>query len=172
MDLVQWIEERHAYWWMRLMGEVKLLAGPMPDCQFQARKAKWAGRAYSRQRLCIYNLSYATSTTREEYDKTIAHEVCHIAAYCLMPDHGSHGDLWQYLFNVVLDFRRGRYHNYDRAAANRAHPLAKKIEKAWKLKRQIETSSKKSAETFQNIKEGTIIEVAIKNSSKSENDAA
>lgn len=36
------------------------------------------------------------------------------------------------------------------------------------LKRQIETSSKKSIEAFQNVKGGTIIEVAIKNSNKLE----
>jgi len=137
-ELERWVKERHNYWWTYLLRQVPYLTmsnTAAPICGFMSRKSGLAGVCLKGAKTCRYNLAFAITTTRDDYDTTICHEVCHAFAKRLVPGSSWHGSLWQFLWYVVCGSKRERYHDYDCTAARKAAgPLAELMRLRDKMK--------------------------------------
>jgi hypothetical protein len=113
-DKIEWISQRHAYWCQRLYEFSKTL-GVTPRaqptmCVYLPGKRE-AGH-YSSLHGCAYSLAYAMS--EDEFDSTIAHEVCHAYQKSLMPDAAWHGEFFLFLLQVVCGKKaHGTRHKYN-----------------------------------------------------------
>jgi len=134
MDTKTWVLSRHEYWWKFLLKHMPfaLLDDTAPVCEFVVKNSKSAGTASRRD--CRYNLAYAVTGGRTEYDWTICHEICHTFAARAMHTSATHGELWAFLYNKVCGASRGRFHSYNRAAAAQA---ARPLRKILKLQEKI-----------------------------------
>ena len=96
MKIIEYIRERHAYWFEQVKRHVPTAADTlvMPRCEFEAKRCGIAGKAWRKR--CVYNLSYAV-TGLEAYDETIAHEVMHSVADQLFNGRAGHSSLWHWL---------------------------------------------------------------------------
>lgn len=148
--MIDFVIERHEFWWNYLLENAKYPENfnrKLPVIKWNDRKsgtAGWANYAY-----CKYNLHYVLSEG-ENYDDTIAHELCHVFDRRLMavvktirPVRDGHGGLWAYLYNVVCKVERGKYHSYD---APKVDEQIKQLRKLRKLQQRLnalaaETSS-------------------------------
>lgn len=90
---------------------------------------KKAGKAY-----CFrveLNVNFLMTVPYIEYRDTIVHELCHVYVRRTKLDCKSHGELWQFLYNVVMGVNKGEFHNYDCTKAKRYRDMVK-------LEQQIE----------------------------------
>ena len=111
MDLLAWTKERHEFWWQHLLDNMKYPDNfdmSIPELEFTYNKSNCAGTASYVG--CTYNFNYL-SEFKEDFDSTIAHEICHVfvsrlQAFCLHIQRvkGGHGPLWFYTYNVVCGF--------------------------------------------------------------------
>ena len=139
--LMQWVEQRHAYWWDTLCHDVKTPVGTdldRPECRFNDKVSSFAGKANTTW--CEYNLNYVFMM-REQFDETIAHEVCHTFVNRvrkvnsnLFRVNGGHGPLFFYLYNVILEVNRNECHHYPKCILT---DEVKAIRKIKKLQAQI-----------------------------------
>ena len=146
MNLSQ-VKGRHSFWWKHLVEK----AGhslpinfdvEMPSCVFLDKGKRIAGSANRRE--CTYNLQYALSED-DVYDVTICHEICHtfdlrmnLCAFNQYEDnysHDAHGSFWRYLFNVICNQKRGRYHAYDHPDES-VHTTLKQLKQLKRLQRK------------------------------------
>jgi len=154
MDVVEWVAQRHQYWWDHLrdsiLPEVKNRADP--DIQFWASRGGTAGKANSIW--CKYNLAYPTMLQRigkmESYDETIAHEVCHVFAKRMWSPKTAtesclkgikipgHGELWLYLIRCVCGFRSHSKRHHMPRPSDVDLSKARKLVKVWKLEKQLQ----------------------------------
>ncbi len=138
---MDWIKERHKYWWNFLMARVTVTPdefdGTLPEIRYTTRIGRVAGRANGEW--CQYNLAYAIQEGKDSYDVTICHEICHVFSRRLLGYKVSHGSLWEYLFNVVCQQKRGRYHSYSKPAKTGAAAQTLKVtNQLLKLQKQLD----------------------------------
>lgn len=105
------VKTRHEYWWNYLLSQAAVpddFDRTIPKIEFSTKLGRVAGKAGTSR--CEYNLNYALQEG-DAYDDTVCHEVCHVFAKRIYP-WSRHDSLWHYLYNVVCESRRGRYHSY------------------------------------------------------------
>jgi len=132
------IKERHAYWWNYLLENMKVpptFCKTIPAIQLETKISRKAGQANSKE--CVYNLCYALQEG-DNYDETICHEVCHTFTMRLYRNAG-HGCLWHYVYNVVCNSERGRYHSYNQPVMT---PEIETIKELLKLQKKIAACTK------------------------------
>lgn len=101
-----------------------------PTFEIQAGRGRKAGVYYPETNKCVYFAAYFGQPGLD-YEKTVAHEVCHSFAKQLMPESAWHGEFFLFLLRVVCGFRSASIrHNYDVASA-------KRLEEALKLAKRI-----------------------------------
>jgi predicted SprT family Zn-dependent metalloprotease len=108
---MMWIEERHEFWWRKLVGMHEGSKGflILPEIRYYARKSRTA--AFAKKFSCTYNINFAFSVGEKEYDETICHEVCHSFLMQTGKDDG-HGFNWRLLM-LRCGFSGDRCHKYD-----------------------------------------------------------
>lgn len=111
-DREKWIRERHFYWCLRIEEYGRTAHGEPFQCVLNAIRPTleldgnvraWAGEFHRRERVCKYAVLYAFKIG-DEFDETIAHEVCHAYQRSFLKDCKSHGELFYYLLRVVCGF--------------------------------------------------------------------
>lgn len=110
IGIFQFIEGRHAYWWLHLLNNVKVpdnfdKTPPRIEYDFTFKKRHIAS-AWNHK--CKYNLHHAIfrrKMDKAQFDNIIAHEVCHSFAGRLYPGE-KHNNLWKYLVQVVCGFNK------------------------------------------------------------------
>lgn len=134
------VKVRHEYWWNHLLNNVQRPAGfndVMPSFKLEPSTKNWAG--WANEHRCVYNLMYVT-TTGDEFDDTICHEVCHVFArrmqrfFKMKRKTGWHDAFWAYCFNVICSVPRGQYHDYVRT--NKDIENARTLKKLMRLQEQ------------------------------------
>ena len=132
------IRERHEYWWNFLIEKVYVPAmydRSIPGIKLSTRSSRVAGQA---NRLwCEYNLGYALQEG-DKFDETICHEVCHTFTMRLYRNEG-HGNFWRYVYQVVCDSGRGRYHSYQRPVKT---PEIEAIKELLRLQKKLAACTK------------------------------
>ena len=126
----QWIHERHVHW-HGVMNDYfghrayRVWTPPnLSDVKIVNRAPKKAGCYNSREHLCTYYLPYAIVAGEHEYDKTIAHEVCHSWQWTIRPGISAHGEFFLYLLNEVCGFTKAdRWHTYSTSKAKKVQAL-------------------------------------------------
>ena len=73
---------------------------------------------------------------KEDFDETIAHEVCHTferrmrrANPNIIRDKGGHGAMFFYLYQVILGIDRNEYHHYGKCILTNEVKAMRKIKK-------------------------------------------
>jgi hypothetical protein len=141
-DIHDWIRIRHYDWWNFLINEIPTPENfdeRLPDCIFMYHKSRYAGRANCTY--CKYSIPWALSE-QENYDKTIAHEICHTFAKRITGYSAKHGPFWNYLINVVCGFKNMSECNSYKWPTQSIFNKAKKLRQILKLKEQINALSK------------------------------
>ena len=118
---VGWARDRHSYWWNVVKNSFPQLSDkPEPEFRLNIRPANFSGRAGRDRQTFKYYCEYRVCYFHEpNYDETICHEICHIAAHIVNGGYFDHGAIWKYFFNHVCQINRGRCHNYDTDLAKR-----------------------------------------------------
>ena len=115
MTKLEWLKERHRYWWDFLLEKHPdldpELSTCVPEAKLKIRTSNVAGRANNYR--CSYNLNYLYTNSRESFDETICHEVCHAFQRRVYKDYNPHGPVWKKLFNGMCNQSRGKYHSYN-----------------------------------------------------------
>lgn len=141
-DIRIWICMRHHDWWEFLIHKLPLPGNfdiREPEVKFHYTRSRWAGRANGAW--CKYALPWAFSE-RENYDGTIAHELCHTFSKRASGFNANHGAFWFYLIRVVCRFKNMcEYNSY-----NWPKPIhfmkARKLREIDRIKLQLEALSK------------------------------
>ncbi len=108
-DWITWAEDRHNFWCEHMEKYIDALPGhapyhyarPVPE--FKNTAARWAGQYQTKRNRCKYALPYIFML-KNEYDETIAHEVCHAYQKIVYPDSAWHGEMFHYMLRVICGF--------------------------------------------------------------------
>lgn len=87
-----------------------------PDIEFKVSGTKVGGKYSSAKHCCIYMLDYM-AVVDDEYEETIAHEVCHAYQQMILPSSKWHGDFFLFLLRNVCGFKE--------AGIRHTHPVGK-----------------------------------------------
>jgi len=136
--MLSWLKERHEFWWNHLLENMPHpgITTTAPKILYETRLSSVAARANTYW--CKYNLHYLFNEGND-YDETIAHEVCHTFVNRVevgMPQTGrtgSHNILWFYAYNVVCGIDRGATHSYD----VKSSPMVEQVKEFLKLKEAL-----------------------------------
>lgn len=107
------IKARHEYWWNYLLERLPVpddFDRTLPGIELTTKLSRTAGWAYRNR--CVYNLNYAVQKD-VEYDETVCHEICHVFVDRIPTGkYKGHTSLWYYLYNVVCQSQRDKFHSY------------------------------------------------------------
>ena len=109
----QWAVGRVQYWWERLQINYNKQLGSPPSVRFNNTK-QTAGLAYSSINMIKLSDHFLSNETQQDYDQTIAHEVCHIFADRLFKCNCHHNWRWQNIMKS-LGLSPDRCHSYTSA---------------------------------------------------------
>jgi predicted SprT family Zn-dependent metalloprotease len=112
-DPVAYVTERHNYWWNHLLqntpGANTIADKTPPTIRWAFHKSRT--HACANHLYCKYNLNYVI-LRKDDYDSTIAHELCHSLARRMRLNDGpqGHGTFWQYLHKHICGFSGERFY--------------------------------------------------------------
>jgi len=85
---------------------------PKPTIEYNLKGAT-AGYAYRHKNLIRLNLELLHNQPDDFIERTVPHEIAHLAAFKYWPEHSPHGAAWQLVMERVLGLPATRCHSYD-----------------------------------------------------------